>query len=74
MSDNTKEKRVLLADGPKMLSELNPKGAAYFADRVCELCGGPIMVHWLIPSDDIERRTSYFCDPDGKQASTGLKV
>lgn len=76
MSDRAKleGKKVLLADGPILLCELNPKGAAYFADRVCEVCEGPIMQHWLIPSADIERRTSYFCDPEGKQISTGLKI
>lgn len=69
-----KEKRLLLADGPKMLNELNPRAALRFADRVCEVCEGPIMTHWLIPSSDIERRTSYFCDPEGNQISTGMKV
>lgn len=74
MQDEKKEKRVLLADGPKMISEFNPKGAARFADRVCETCLGPIMTHWLIPSADMELRTAYWCDPDGKQMSTGLKI
>lgn len=74
MSDAPKEKRAMLADGPRMLCELNPKGAARFADRVCETCNEPIMTHWLIPSDDLERRTSYFCEPNGTQMSTGLKI
>lgn len=71
---NGKEKRVLLADGPMMLCEFNPKGATYFADRVCEVCETPIMTHWLIPSADQERRTAYWCDPQGHQMSTGLKI
>lgn len=68
------DKRVLLADGPKMLNELNPKGAAHFADRVCETCEQPIMLHWLIASDDVEKRTTYWCDPDGSLASAGMKI
>lgn len=74
MPDNTKERKRLLADGPRMLNELNPKGAAYFADRVCATCDGPIMTHWLIPSADPDLRGEYFCDPEGKQFSAGLKV
>lgn len=73
MSDS-KEKRVLLADGPRMICEFNPKGAAHFADRVCEVCEHPIMTHWIVPSDDIEKRSAYWCDPEGKQESTGLKI
>ena len=72
--DKTKERKVLLADGPKMIVEFNPKARERFSDRVCETCNGPILLHWLIPSDNIERRTSYFCDPEGKQISTGLKI
>lgn len=74
MSDTPKEKRLLLADGPRMLCEFNPKGAARFADRVCETCNGPIMTHWLIPSDDVELRTAYWCDPDGRRMSSGLAI
>lgn len=74
MSEPTKEKKVLLADGPRMLCEFNPRGAEYFKGRVCEVCETPIMTHWLIPSDDVERRTSYFCDPEGRQMSTGMKL
>lgn len=74
MSDDPKMKRVLLADGPRMLCEFNPKGASRFADRVCETCNGPIMTHWLIPSGDQEKRTAYWCNPEGTQESTGLKI
>ncbi len=69
-----KEKKVLLANGPRMLCEFNPKGAAYFADRVCELCETPIMTHWLVPSDDLEKRSAYWCDPQGQQECTGMKI
>lgn len=76
MPDKTKleGKKVLLADGPKMLCEFNPKSADRFATRVCEVCGGPIMTHWLIPFDDLEKRASYWCDPEGRQECTGMKV
>lgn len=74
MSDEVKAKRVLLADGPVMLCELNPKAAKHFADRVCEVCSGPILTHWLVPSDDAEKRSSYWCFPDHSQECTGLKV
>lgn len=69
-----KEAKRKLADGPVMLCEVNPKGAERFSDRVCESCGGPIMTHWLIPSDDLEKRSSYWCDPDGNQMCTGMKI
>lgn len=74
MSESSKEKKVLLADGPILLCEFNPKGAKHFADRVCETCSGPIMQHWLIPSADQELRTAYWCDGEGKQMSTGMKI
>ena len=76
MSDKTKMegRKRLLADGPKLLCEFNPKGAERFADRVCEVCEGPIMQHWLIPFPDVEKRASYYCDPEGMQVSTGMKI
>ncbi len=69
-----KEKKLLLADGPMMLCEFNPKGAERFGNRVCESCGGPIMTHWLVPFPDQERRTAYWCSPDGTRMSTGMKI
>lgn len=74
MPGKPKDKRVLLADGPVMLSEMNPKGAVYFADRVCEVCETPIMTHWIVPKPDLEDRVKYWCDPEGTQESTGLKI
>lgn len=75
MSDNAKkEGRYLLADGPKTLAELNPKAKLRFEHRICETCEKPILEHYLIANEDIELRTNYWCDPAGKQASTGMKI
>lgn len=69
-----KERKRLLADGPIMICEYNPKAAERFSERVCETCNGPILTHWLINFEDQDRRTTYWCTPDATQASTGMKI
>ncbi len=69
-----KEPKFKLADGPMMLSEFNPKAVDRFRDRVCEVCEQPIMTHWLVPDTDLEKRYTYWCDPERQQASTGMKI
>lgn len=71
---NEKEGKRLLADGPKTLAEFNPKMVERFKDRLCETCEMPIMGHWLIDSEDEDKRTSYWCDKTQTQASAGLKL
>lgn len=72
MSEKTAKR--LTASGPITLRELNPKAIARFDSRVCETCESPILGHWIIPNDDPELATSYWCDRLGTQASEGLKV
>lgn len=74
VEQNGKEGRYLLADGPKTLAEFNPKGVLRFQDRVCETCDGPIMGHYLLPLEDVEKRYTYWCDKEGTRASTGMKI
>lgn len=74
MLDKPEGKRVLLADGPVMICELNPKAAERFSDRVCEVCNQPILTHWIVPSNDAEKRASYWCFPDNSQECTGMKI
>lgn len=74
MPSDAKTGRFLLADGPKTVREFNPKAVLRFADRMCETCNGCILDHYLIAHDDPELRGNYWCDKEGKQFSTGLKI
>lgn len=72
MSDNAGKR--ITADGPVTLAVMNPKMVERFKDRLCETCETPIMDHWIIPNDDLELATNYWCDKAGTQCSAGLKV
>jgi hypothetical protein len=71
MSDE-KTGRLLLADGPMMLREFNPRAVLHFMGRKCMTCGQEIMDHWLVPHKDQEMRSAYWCDRLGTLASQGI--
>lgn len=66
----SKEKtgRLLLADGPMMLREFNPRAVLRFTGRKCVTCGQEIMDHWLRA-----RSQDYYCTEGGPQISEGMK-
>lgn len=69
-----KEIRRKMADGPVMLNEINQDNAWRFAHRWCITCGGPIMLHWLVESNDPNLMGTWWCDPDRNQASEGMNL
>jgi len=70
------EPQLLLDSGPMMLRDFNPRGVLRFQGRKCETCGNEIMDHWLRTSVslDADIRGTWWCDKDGRQASTGMKI
>ena len=73
VSEHTKTGRLLLADGPMMLREFNPRGVLHFMGRKCMTCGQEIMDHWLVPHENQDMRSSYWCDRMGTLASQGME-
>lgn len=72
MSRVLKPGDLMLGQGPILICEFNPKASTHFSGRVCMTCREPILTHWLIPFIDVEKRGSYWCNPDGNQMSEGL--
>jgi hypothetical protein len=60
--------RFLLADGPMMLRDFNPRGVLRFTGRKCMTCEQEIMDHWLRAGSQ-----DYYCSKDGSRTSEGMK-
>jgi hypothetical protein len=73
MNEADKTGRLLLADGPMLLRDFNPKAVLRFTGRKCMTCGNEIMDHWLIQNADQDMRSAYWCDKTGTMRSEGME-